>query len=117
MIVDKAVAAAAQTTDGNKVVMRFDFGVDGKVSKVVTQAYCKKVKGKALLLCRLTRVPIRLWWLLLLPRLSMWTARRGVTAATEGTNGKGGGKKDTAQFQVPGVGNIDGILGKAAAYQ
>ena len=36
-----------------------------------------------------------------------------VSAATEGTGGKGGGKKDSAQFRVPGVGSIDGVLEKA----
>jgi alanyl-tRNA synthetase len=39
-----------------------------------------------------------------------------VLAATEGTNGKGGGKKDSAQFTVPGVGFINGVLEKARSF-
>ena len=44
------VVEVAVSTDGNKVIVRCDFGVDGKVAKAITAAYGKKVKDKALLL-------------------------------------------------------------------
>jgi alanyl-tRNA synthetase len=40
-IVDKA-AAAAPSTDGSKVVLRYDFGADGKMAKSIMTAYGKR---------------------------------------------------------------------------
>ena len=39
-----------------------------------------------------------------------------VAAATEGTGGKGGGKKGSAQSNVEGVDKIAGVLEKAKAF-
>jgi alanyl-tRNA synthetase len=38
------------------------------------------------------------------------------TAATEGTDAKGGGKKDSAQFTVPDVSIVDGVVEKAQEF-
>jgi alanyl-tRNA synthetase len=36
--------------------------------------------------------------------------------ATVGTGGKGGGKKDSANFQVPGASNADSLVEKARRF-
>ena len=41
---------AANSTEGNKVVVQYNFGVDGKVAKAITTAYSKKIKDKAIML-------------------------------------------------------------------
>ena len=116
-IVEKAVAAA-QATEGNKVVLRFDFGVNSKVSKSVTQAYCKKVKDKALMLVSGDADADKIMVAVAAPKgLSDVDCKAWAIAATQGTGGKGGGKKDSAQFQVPGFSNIEGILSNAGQYQ
>jgi alanyl-tRNA synthetase len=38
-------------------------------------------------------------------------------AATAGTDGKGGGKPDSAQFTVPGVSHVDAVMEKAKQFQ
>lgn len=111
------VVEVANTTDGNKVVVRCDFGVDGKVAKAVTTAYGKKVKDKALLLVSADESADRFMVLAFAPKgMKDVDCKAWVLAATEGTNGKGGGKKDSAQFTVPGVGSIDGVLEKARSF-
>ena len=115
-IVDKAVAAA-ESTEGNKVVFRFDFGTDGKVAKSVAQSFGKKVKDKALMLISADESSDRFMILAVAPKsLKDIDCKAWVTAATEGTDGKGGGKKDSAQFNVPGVGNIDSVMEKARKF-
>ena len=111
------VVEVANTTDGNKVVVRCDFGVDGKVAKAVTTAYGKKVKDKALLLVSADESADRFMVVAFSPKgMKDVDCKAWVLAATEGTNGKGGGKKDSAQFTVPGVGSIDGVLEKARSF-
>ena len=39
-----------------------------------------------------------------------------VAAATEGTGGKGGGKKDSAQSTVSGISSIEAVLEKAKTF-
>lgn len=116
-IVEKVVAAAAEV-DGNKVVFRFDFGCDGKVAKAVTQSYGKKVKDKALMLISLDEAADRFLVMAFAPKgMKDVDCKAWVTAATEGTGGKGGGKKDSAQFNVPGASHIDGVIEKAKSFQ
>jgi alanyl-tRNA synthetase len=110
------VIAAGEATEGNKIVFRFDFGVDGKLAKNVTQAFGKKIKDKALMLISADVDSDRF--------LIMAVGAKGLdvdchawaTAATAGTEGKGGGKKDSAQFTVPGVSNIESVIAKAKAF-
>mmetsp|Transcript_27860 Transcript_27860/g.39192 ORF Transcript_27860/g.39192 Transcript_27860/m.39192 type:complete len:963 (+) Transcript_27860:74-2962(+) len=112
-VVEGAVAAAAETS-GDKVVFRFDFGIDGKVAKSVAASYCKKVKDKALLLVTADEASDRFMVIATAPKgMKGVDCKAWVAAATEGTNGKGGGKKDMAQFNVPGVSNVEGVLEKA----
>ena len=111
------VVEAANATDGSKVVVRCDFGCDGKVAKAVTTAYGKKIKDKALLLVTADESADRYMVIAFAPKgMKDVDCKAWVLAATEGTNGKGGGKKDSAQFSVPGVGSIDSVLEKAKSF-
>ena len=111
------VVEVAQSTEGIKVVVRCDFGVDGKVAKAITTAYGKKVKGKALLLVSADEGADRFMVVAFAPKgMKDIDCHAWVVAATEGTTGKGGGKADSAQFTVPGMGSIDGVLEKARSY-
>ena len=100
---------AAGSTEGDKVVVRCDFGVNGKVAKAVTTAYGKKVKDKALLMVSADEAADRFMVVAFAPKgMKGVDCKSWVVAATEGTNGKGGGKKDSAQFSVPGVSLVEG---------
>lgn len=115
-VCDKVVEVAS-TTEGDKVVIRCDFGCDGKVAKAVTAAYGKKVKDKALLLVTADEAADRFMVVAFAPKgMKGVDCKAWVVAATEGTKGKGGGKKDSAQFSVPGCGSIDGVLEKARCF-
>ncbi|KAL9190364.1 hypothetical protein ACHAXT_007575 [Thalassiosira profunda] len=112
-----AVVEAANATEGNKVVVRFDYGLNGKVSKAVTTAYGKKVKDKALLLVSADEGAGRFAVVAFAPKgMKDVDCKAWVVAATEGTGAKGGGKKDSAQFTVAGLENIDGVLDKARSF-
>mmetsp|Transcript_3070 Transcript_3070/g.8679 ORF Transcript_3070/g.8679 Transcript_3070/m.8679 type:complete len:969 (-) Transcript_3070:118-3024(-) len=112
-VVEKAVELAG-STPGNKVVMRFDFGVEGKVAKQIITGFCKKIKDKALMLITADTSADKYMVVAGAPKaLKDVDCKAWATAATEGTGGKGGGKKDMAQFQVVGLGSIDGVLEKA----
>lgn len=116
-VVEKVIEVANTVTDGNKVVVRCDFGVDGKVAKAVTAAYGKKVKDKALLLVSADESADRFMVIAFAPKgMKDVDCKAWAVAATEGTKGKGGGKKDSAQFTVPGVGCIDDVLAKARCW-
>jgi alanyl-tRNA synthetase len=111
------VVEAAGSTEGNKVVIRCDFGLDGKVAKAVTTAYGKKIKDKALFLVSADESEDSFLVIAFAPKgMTDVDCKAWVTAATEGTGGKGGGKKDSAQSRVPGVGSIDGVLEKARSF-
>jgi len=116
-VVEQVIEVANTVTDGNKVVVRCDFGVDGKVAKAVTAAYGKKVKDKALLLVSADESADRFMVIAFAPKgMKDVDCKAWAVAATEGTKGKGGGKKDSAQFTVPGVGCIDDVLAKARCW-
>lgn len=111
------VVEAASSTEGNKVVVRCDFGLDGKVAKAVTTAYGKKVKDKALFLVSADESADSFLVIAFAPKgMKDFDCKAWVNAATEGTGGKGGGKKDSAQSRVSGVGSIDGVLVKARSF-
>ena len=117
-VVDLVIEIAG-TTKGNKVVLRCDFGVDGKVAKAVTTAYGKKVKDKSLLLISADEAADRFMVVTFTPKgmkENPVDCKAWVTAATEGMGGKGGGKKDSAQMTVPGCKNIIAVLHKAQAF-
>lgn len=117
LIVEKVIAAASEAT-GDKVVYRYDFGIEGKIAKAVTTAYGKKVKDKALLLVSGDEGSDRILVVSFAPKgMSGVDCKAWVAAATEGTGAKGGGKKDSAQSTVPGMSHMDAVLEKARTFQ
>lgn len=111
-IKEKAIAAG-EACEGNKVVFRFDFGCEGKIAKNVTQAFTKKIKDKALMLISADEDSDRFLIMAVAPKGLDVDCKAWATAATEGTEGKGGGKKDSCQITVPGVSNVEGVIEKA----
>jgi alanyl-tRNA synthetase len=111
----KAIAAG-EANEGNKVIFRFDFGIEGKVAKNVTQAFGKKIKDKALMLISADEDSNKFLVMTFAPKGVDVDCIAWVTAATEGTGGKGGGKKDSAQFTVPDVSHIDVVMEKAKQF-
>lgn len=115
-IVDKAVAEAASSVS-NKVVMRFDFGTDGKIAKSIITSFGKKVKDKALMLVSADDEADKCLVVAYAPKgMDDIDCKAWVMAAIEGTDGKGGGKQDSANFQVPGARNADSLVEKARQY-
>lgn len=114
-IVAKAVEAAGAAS-GNKVVIRFDFGTDGKVFKAVSAAYCKKVTDKALLLVSADPDSDRMVACATAPKGVDVDCKAWVSAAVDGTGAKGGGKKDFCQMNVQGVSHVDSVLEKAKSF-
>lgn len=115
-IVDKAVSVAAET-GGSKVVMRFDFGVEGKVAKSVMTAFGKQVKDKALLLVTADPEADRFMVIAGAPKaMKDLNCKAWIEAATDGLDAKGGGKPDSAQYQVSGVEAVDTVLEKARKF-
>jgi alanyl-tRNA synthetase len=111
----KAIAAG-EAGEGNKVVFRFDFGVEGKVAKAVTQAFGKKIKDKALMLVSADEDSNRFLVMTYAPKGVDIDCKAWGTAAMEGTEGKGGGKKDSAQFTVPDISKLEGVIEKAKQF-
>ncbi len=106
----------AEKTEGDKFVCRFDFGVNGKLTKAVQTAYGKKIKDKAFLLVTADEGEDKYMVVAFAPKGSSVDCKAWVNAATEGTGGKGGGKTDSAQSTVSGVSSIEGVLEKAKAF-
>lgn len=108
------VISAAENTDGNKVVLRVDVGADAKSIKSVQNAVGKKIKDKAFFLVSADEDADRYIVLAFAPSsMSEVDCKAWASSAIEGTNGKGGGKKDSAQFTVSGVSSINSVLEKA----
>ncbi|KAL7558981.1 hypothetical protein ACA910_006321 [Epithemia clementina (nom. ined.)] len=116
--ITKAVAVAESTTDSNKVVFRFDFGVDGKVAKQIITGFCKKVKDKALLVVSADTDADKVLVAAgaFKDVANVVDCKEWAMAATVGTDGKGGGKADMAQFHVSGTNTIDLILEQAKTF-
>ncbi len=107
----------AGNTEGDKFVCRIDFGVDGKLAKVIQNAYSKKVKDKAFLLVTADESTDKYMVIAFAPKgTSIVDCKAWVAAATEGTGGKGGGKKDSAQSTITGVSTIEAVLEKAKTF-
>eukprot|EP00934_Nitzschia_sp_Nitz4_P001139 Nitzschia sp. Nitz4//scaffold180_size44305//6788//9765//NITZ4_007233-RA/size44305-snap-gene-0.58-mRNA-1//1//CDS//3329539449//1139//frame0 len=111
----KAIAAG-EATEGNKVVFRFDFGIDGKLAKNVATAFGKKIKDKAIMLVSADTDSDRFLVMAMAPKGVDVDCKAWVAAATEGTGGKGGGKKDSAQSTVPGISSVEGVMEKAKQF-
>merc|ERR1712071_222039 len=110
----KCVVDAAESSASDKVVCRFDFGVDGKVAKSIMTSFGKQIKNKAFLLISADTGADKFMVIAHAPKgVQNIDCKAWVSAATEGTGGKGGGKKDSAQFTVQGIDQIDGVLEKA----
>jgi alanyl-tRNA synthetase len=108
------VIAAAESTDGNKVILRIDVGADAKSIKSVQTAVSKKIKDKAFFLVSADEEADRYIVLAFAPSsMTEIDCKAWASSAIEGTNGKGGGKKDSAQFTVSGVSSIESVLEKA----
>ena len=115
--ITKQLIDTAGKTEGDKFVCRFDFGVDGKLAKTIMTSYGKKVKDKAFLLVTADTDADRYMVIAFAPKgMSSVDCKAWVTAATEGTGGKGGGKKDSAQFTISGVASIESVLEKAKTF-
>lgn len=77
-------------------------------------AYGKKVKDKAFLLVSADEAADRFMVVAFAPKgMKDIDCKAWVMGATEGTGGKGGGKKDNAQVTVGGISHIEGVLNKA----
>lgn len=109
--------AAAEKTEGDKFVIRVDFGLDGKLAKTIQNTYSKTIKDKACLLVTADESSDRFMVIAFAPKsMTSVDCKAWVAAATEGTGGKGGGKKDSAQFTVKNVTFIESVMEKAKAF-
>jgi len=116
-VTEKAVAEA-QATEDNKIVVRFDFGTDGKIAKQISQHYCKQVKDKALMIVSSDTETDKCFVATFAPKgMKEFDCKAWATFSTEGTGAKGGGKKDSANFHVPGASNAESIAEKARQYK
>ncbi|KAL3914811.1 MAG: hypothetical protein SGILL_005942 [Bacillariaceae sp.] len=111
----KAIAAG-EAADGDKVVFRFDFGLDNKLGKKIGTAFTKKIKDKAIMIISADADANRFLVLSMAPKGVDVDCKAWCLAATEGTQGKGGGKKDSAQFTVPDVSVVAGVVDKAQKF-
>jgi alanyl-tRNA synthetase len=114
-IVEKAVQASTGT-EGNKVVLRFDFGLDGKLGRTIVAAVNKKVQDKAIFLVSADEDSDRFLVVASAPKGVDVDCKAWADAATEGTDAKGGGKKDNVLLNAQGVGSIESVLEKARQY-
>lgn len=112
--VTSEVIAAAENAEGDKVVLRVDVGADAKSMKAVETAVGKKIKDKAFFLVSADEETDRYVVLTFAPpSMSGVDCKAWASAAIEGTDGKGGGKRDSAQYTISGVSSIDSVLAKA----
>jgi len=115
-VVEKVIADAA-STDGNKVVCRVDFGISGKIAKAVQVAYGKKIKDKALMLISADASADKYMVATFAPKgFEEVDCKEWALSATEGTGGKGGGKKGSAQVTVSGMSSIEEMIKKAKIF-
>ena len=111
-IVNQAIEKAA-ATEGEKVVLRFDFGIDGKMAKAILQAFAKQCKDKALMLISGDEESDRIMVIATASKGIDVNCKAWVDATIEGTDGKGGGKEDSAQSTLTGMTNMETIMAKA----
>lgn len=111
--IEKAVTKASAATDG-KIVMRFDFGTDGKIAKSIATSFCKSVKDKALLLVSADTEADKCLVLACCAKGVDTDCKAWVEAATDGLDAKGGGKKELATFQLVGSSKAATIMSNAS---
>lgn len=115
-IVEKAVGEAA-VCSGNKIVMRFDFGTDAKIAKTIFTAYGKVVKDKALMLVSADTEEDKCFVVAYAPKgMDDIDCKAWAMATIDGTDGKGGGKHDSSNFQVPGADKVESLVENARQY-
>jgi len=115
-VVEKVIANAA-SIDGNKVVFRVDFGINGKIAKAVQVAYGKKVKDKALMLISADASADKYMVATFASKgFEEIDCKAWALSATEGTGGKGGGKKGSAQVTVSNMSSIEEVIKKAKMF-
>jgi len=116
VVVGKVIASAL-SDEGNKVVCRVDFGINGKIVKAVQTAYGKKIKDKALMLISADVSDDRYMVATFAPKgFEDVDCKAWALSATEGTGGKGGGKKGSAQVTVSNISSIEGVITKAKKF-
>jgi len=120
-ITSKIVAAALEAAEkeaDSHVVCRVDFGLDGKVAKLVMAQWCalNKEEKRALLMVTADIPTDKFMVFATANGCEGVDCKAWVTAATLAMDAKGGGKSDSAQFNVHGVHKIDLVLEKARAF-
>lgn len=108
------VIAIGEKTDGEKVVCRINVGCDTKSVKAIQQAVTKAIKDKAFFLVSADEDADKFIVVAFCHKsLSSVDCNAWASAAIEGTEGKGGGKKDSAQYTVSGLSTFDAVIEKA----
>jgi len=98
-------------------VLRVDFGCDGKISKAIQTAYGKNDISKTVAVLMISASTEENKFM-----VAAFTNKNNkdidckawATAAVAGTGAKGGGKKDSAQFQVMDLKHIDAVTANAS---
>ncbi len=111
------VLAAAEKSDGERIVLQVNLGTDTKAAKAIQTAVGKKVKDKSFFLVSADEAADRFIVLAFCHKsMKSVDCKAWAVAATDGTGGKGGGKKDSAQFTVMGVSSLQSVLEKAKSF-
>ena len=110
------IIALAEASEDEKIICRVDIGTDTKSAKAIQQAVGKQIKDKAFFLVSADEDSDS-YIVLAFCHKSMKSidCKAWAEAAIEGTGGKGGGKKDSANFTISGVSSLDSVLEKAKA--
>ena len=111
------VIEAAEKASGTKVVLQIDFGCDGKVAKAVQTAYGKKDISKTVGVLMISASTEENKFMVVAftnKKNKDIDCKAWANAAVAGTGAKGGGKKDSAQFQVMDLKHIDSVKANAS---
>jgi len=115
--VSAKIISAASETNKNKVICRVDFGIDGKIAKGVQSNFGKKIKDKAFLLISADEAADKFMVIAFTPKGSkIVDCKAWATSAIDGTGGKGGGKKDSAQYTINGISSISDVMKRASIF-
>jgi alanyl-tRNA synthetase len=102
-----------EATEGNKVIFRYDFGLNAKLGKNVATAFTKKIKDKAIMIISADADSNRFLVLAMAAKGLDVDCKAWCMAATEGMDAKGGGKKDSAQVTVSDASLVESVMEKA----
>lgn len=112
--VTATVLAAAEKSESERIILSIDIGTDTKVSKAIQTAIGKKIQDKAFFLVSADKAADRYIVLAFCHKsLKSVDCKAWASAAIAGTGGKGGGKKDSAQFTVHGISSLESVIEKA----